>query len=132
MPCSEYIDILWFIIIVNYLYEVRDEPNASLFVSLYILVMFIVLASSKQQISNAPKKAEYIDDKVLHADAPLLNDMGNHHHSVTINSLAAQRYVNQDLIMSFVFNYAEAVCSLVRHNRLFKTAQCVSRMKRCL
>lgn len=100
--------------------------------SLYILRMFIVLACSKQQISNAPEKAESIDDKVLHADAPLLNDMGNHHHSVTINSPAAQCYVNQDLIMSFVFNYAEAVRSLVRHNRLFKTAQCASGMKRCL
>lgn len=81
-----------------------------------MIVMFFVLACSKQQISIVPDKAEFVDDRVLHADAPLFDGMGSYQHAVTINGSIAQRYFNQGLIMSFAFNHAEAA-------RSFRAAQ---------
>lgn len=86
-----------------------------------MIVMFFVLACSKQQISIVPDKAEFVDDRVLHADAPLFDGMGSYHHTVTINGSIAQRYFNQGLIMSFAFNHAEAVRSFQAAQQLDAT-----------
>ncbi|MDH5553241.1 MAG: hypothetical protein OEX82_07910 [Nitrosomonas sp.] len=81
-----------------------------------IMAMFFVLACSKQPITIAPNKVEFVDGRVLHAGAPLFDGMGDYHHAVTTNGSTAQRYFNQGLIMSFAFNHAEAV-------RSFRAAQ---------
>ncbi|MGH3693686.1 MAG: hypothetical protein ACRDRX_06785 [Pseudonocardiaceae bacterium] len=40
--------------------------------------------------------------------APLFNDLGDHTHSITTTSSAAQHYFNQGLTWAFAFNHAEA------------------------
>lgn len=50
------------------------------------------------------------------ASAPLFENIGDHHHTVTTNSAVAQRYFNQAMSLLFNFNHAEAI-------RSFKAAQ---------
>lgn len=84
---------------------------------LMIIVMLFLIACSKQHTSIAPDVVESsVNDSVSYADAPLFEGMGSHHHPVTINSLIAQRYFDQGLVLSFAFNHAEAV-------RSFRAAQ---------
>ena len=56
------------------------------------------------------------DDLVKKAGAPLLNGLGTHNHIVSTENVAAQRYFNQGLVLSFAFNHAESI-------RSFKAAQ---------
>jgi tetratricopeptide (TPR) repeat protein len=43
--------------------------------------------------------------------APLLDDLGDHHHPITTRTPLAQRYFNQGLSLIFAFNHAEAIRS---------------------
>jgi hypothetical protein len=43
--------------------------------------------------------------------APLLDNLGDHHHPITTGSPLAQRYFDQGLILVFAFNHAEAIRS---------------------
>lgn len=43
--------------------------------------------------------------------APLLENLGDHNHSITTDSPIAQRYFNQGLVLAYGFNHAEAVRS---------------------
>ncbi len=43
--------------------------------------------------------------------APLLEDMGSHHHDITTDDSLAQKYFNQGLILHYGFNHAEAAWS---------------------
>ncbi len=52
------------------------------------------------------------------ATAPLFNDLGNHHYSVTTNSELAQRYFDQGLRLCYAFNHQEAVRSFREAERL--------------
>jgi tetratricopeptide (TPR) repeat protein len=45
------------------------------------------------------------------AQAPLLNNLGQHHHPISTDSALAQRYFDQGLILAYGFNHAEAVRS---------------------
>ena len=59
------------------------------------------------------------------ADAPLFNDLGNHHYPVTTASKLAQRYFDQGLILAWGFNHAEAARSFREAQRLDpKCAMC--------
>lgn len=43
--------------------------------------------------------------------APLLDNLGDHHHPITTSSSLAQAYFDQGLILTFAFNHAEAIRS---------------------
>jgi hypothetical protein len=43
--------------------------------------------------------------------APLLDNLGDHHHPITTGSPLAQRYFDQGLILVFAFNHAEVIRS---------------------
>lgn len=45
------------------------------------------------------------------AVAPLLDNLGDHHHPITTRSPLAQRYFDQGLTLVFAFNHAEAIRS---------------------
>lgn len=50
--------------------------------------------------------------------APLFDDLGDHHASVTTVSVEAQRYFDQGLVLNYGFNHAEAVRSFRAAQRL--------------
>ncbi|ADE14693.1 Tetratricopeptide TPR_4 [Nitrosococcus halophilus Nc 4] len=43
--------------------------------------------------------------------APLLDNLGDHHHPITTSSSLVQRYFDQGLTLTFAFNHAEAIRS---------------------
>jgi tetratricopeptide (TPR) repeat protein len=43
--------------------------------------------------------------------APLLDNLGNHHHPITTSSRKAQQYFDQGLTLCYAFNHAEAIRS---------------------
>jgi tetratricopeptide (TPR) repeat protein len=43
--------------------------------------------------------------------APLLDNLGDHHHSITTSSPLAQRYFDEGLVLTFGFNHPEAIRS---------------------
>lgn len=50
--------------------------------------------------------------------APLFNDLGDHHHAISTKSPEAQRYFDQGLILAWGFNHAEAARSFREAARL--------------
>ncbi len=50
--------------------------------------------------------------------APLFDDLGNHHHTITTRSPLAQRYFDQGLTLAYGFNHGEAIRSFKEAARL--------------
>jgi tetratricopeptide (TPR) repeat protein len=57
-------------------------------------------------------------DEINERGAPLFNDLGNHQHSISTKSPAAQKYFNQGLILTYGFNHGEAIRSFKEAIRL--------------
>jgi tetratricopeptide (TPR) repeat protein len=53
-----------------------------------------------------------------HAPAPLFDNLGDHHHTITTSSPLAQRYFDQGLILAYAFNHTEAGRSFEAASRL--------------
>lgn len=62
------------------------------------LAVGIACSSTRAPESSAPK-------------APLYNNLGAYHHTITTNSPDAQKYFDQGLTLSYAFNHAEAIRS---------------------
>jgi tetratricopeptide (TPR) repeat protein len=81
-------------------------------VLLCLTLMFLLGACSK----SSPKPPESDAELIARAGAPLFDGMGNHHHPITTDSIGAQKYFDQGLVIDFAFNHAESI-------RSFRAAQ---------
>jgi tetratricopeptide (TPR) repeat protein len=77
------------------------------------LILSLGLSGCGTQLVN-----QAIAQEPANATAPLLENLGTHHHPISTNSKPAQRYFDQGLILAYGFNHAEAERSFREAARL--------------
>lgn len=87
-----------------------------------ILLSLLLTFGLSEWTSTPLKRAIACESGADHSESsspvPLLNNLGNHHHSISTKNPLAQRYFNQGLILSYGFNHAEAERSFREAARL--------------
>lgn len=81
---------------------------------LWIVSAAITMLMFMSYSAAQPKLATEIIDRT----APLFDDLGNHHHSISTKSPQAQKYFDQGLILMYGFNHGEAIRSFKEAARL--------------
>lgn len=109
--------------------------------NLILLFLILILAgckhrktiSSEEEITATKVSSKFscipaVNDTLWYASnnkAPLFNNLGNHHFSISTRSDLAQKYFNQGLILAYGFNHAEAARSFYYATKLDqKCAMC--------
>ena len=85
--------------------------------ALVLLLPFVAACASKgvHEEHQAPPSVS------AGRQAPLFNDLGDHHHAISTKSPEAQRYFDQGLILAWGFNHAEAARAFREAARLDPT-----------
>lgn len=89
---------------------VSSRYRSFLIITLVVSLVFSVfqLTTSCTVTANKP---DTTGDATTQPVAPLLNNLGSHHHEISTSSKLAQRYFDQGLILAYGFNHAEAARS---------------------
>ena len=94
----------------------KEKVIGMMRVACLVVIFLFNTACTPQKI---PSNSDLTDEMTHWADktgVPLLADLGGHHHPVTTNHPAAQRYFDQGLVMDFAFNHDKSI-------RSFRAAQ---------
>lgn len=87
--------------------------------TLFLAILLISLVVTEKQIQPAKSEISLDLSAETHMSlAPLLDNLGTHHHPISTQSKLAQRYFDQGLILSYGFNHAEAARSFREAARL--------------
>ncbi len=87
--------------------------------TLFLAVLLISLVITENQIQPAQSEIALDSSAQTHMSlAPLLDNLGRHHHPISTQSKLAQRYFDQGLILTYGFNHAEAKRSFQEAARL--------------
>ena len=87
--------------------------------TLFLAILLISLIITENRIQ--PANSEITLDSSTGANmslAPLLDNLGTHHHPISTESKLAQRYFDQGLILTYGFNHGEAARSFREAARL--------------
>jgi len=93
--------------------HLRNLLDTLLWTALLLALTFIVWASPASGASAPGSRTTLAGNA-----APLFDDLGNHHHTITTRSEQAQRYFDQGLTLLYAFNHAEAIRSFREAARL--------------
>lgn len=87
---------------------------------LFVLVLIAVLGLSVylKQPLNLALRAEAGSIESTDCKTPLFDSLGDHHHPISTDSVQAQQYFDQGLILAYSFNHAEAERSFREAARL--------------
>jgi hypothetical protein len=94
----------------------KEKVMGMMRVACLVVIFLFNTACTPQKI---PSNSDLTDEMTHWADktgVPLLADLGGHHHPVTTNHPAVQRYFDQGLVMDFAFNHDKSI-------RSFRAAQ---------
>ncbi len=84
---------------------------------LFLLTLLVTLSFSHKLVIPSNLSAADIYNQT-EQQAPLLDNLGNHHYPIATHSKLAQRYFDQGLILAYGFNHAEAARSFRASARL--------------
>ena len=76
--------------------------------AIFIIVLLLTLGLG---LPSQFKLAAETENDIIASAAPLLDNLGSHHHRISTRSSLAQRYFDQGLTLAYAFNHAEAARS---------------------